>query len=200
MPQRYNIVDTNLGVNLYQTYSNVGYPTSVSPSPRSQLGMAAGNWFNGNLGTTWMLADMAAGQASVAAGGTIYLNPSSTPPFQATLTTVTGGITGTVVVSVPATPATLAGTTIPGVTGVWAETSGKTLNTTMTLDLPAKHANEKDADYQRRIGPWLLMNRVNLDGTPMTDAQVAAAEGPPVPPVQHPSAAPPVHPSQQAPR
>lgn len=201
MPQRYHLVDSNLGVNVYQTYSNVGYPTSQSPSPLSQEGMAPGNWFNGNLGTTWMFGTMAAGSASVAAGGAVYLNPASTPPFQGTLTSVAGGITGSVVVSVPATPATLPGTTIPGATGVWVEVSGKTLNTAMPTmaEAPAKMGGESDAAYQRRLGPWLIQNMLNKDGTVMTPEQLRKAEadlGMLAPTVQHPAAMPPVHPSQ----
>ena len=131
MPQRYNITIDEAGTNLYQTYSNAGWPTASSPSPRSQLGLTAGERFQGNLNCSWMLVDMAAGQASVAAGGTIYANPASTPPFQGTTTTVAGGITGTVLVVIPATPTTLPNSTVPGVTGVWAEVTGQTLNTAL---------------------------------------------------------------------
>jgi hypothetical protein len=140
---------------------------------------------------------MAAGQASVAAGGTVYANPSSTPPFQGTSTTVAGGITGTVLVNVPATSSVTG-----SVTGVWAEISGKTLNTTMTLDLPVQQAGEDKANYDRRLEFWYLQQGLNPDGSLMTEVQRRALEhdlfGAPVQ-VSHPAAQPPVHPSQALP-
>ena len=200
MVQRYVVVDTNLGVNPYLTYSNAGFPTASSPSPLSQLGISAGNWYNGNLGTTWMMVDMAAGQGSVAAGGTIYANPASTPPFQGTTASVAGGITGTVLVSVPATPTTLPNSTIPGATGVWAEISGKTLNLTPATmeEAPLKNHGESDADYKKRLHAWCVWQGLNDDGTLMTREQKAHAEaelsGQAT--VAHPAAQPPLHPSQ----
>src|SRR5215472_14732771 len=186
MVQRYVVVDTNLGVNPYLTYSNAGFPTASSPSPLSQLGISAGNWYNGNLGTTWMMVDMAAGQGSVAAGGT--------------MASVAGGITGTVLVSVPATPTTLPNSTIPGATGVWAEISGKTLNLTPATmeEAPLKNHGESDADYKKRLHAWCVWQGLNDDGTLMTREQKAHAEaelsGQAT--VAHPAAQPPLHPSQ----
>jgi hypothetical protein len=177
MPQRYNITAPVAGFNLYQTYPSAaaaGYPSV--PGAYAQLGIQPGEKAFGNLNTTWMFVAMANGQASVAAGGTIYANPSSTnPPFQGTGTTVAGGVTGTVLVSVPATPAVPANS----LTGVWAEISGAVLNTTMTLmDAPLPYANENtdSPTFKHRLASWLLSQGLNGDGSLMTEEQRAAAE------------------------
>ena len=101
MPQRYNLTDPTAGANLYQTYlgpgaTPVGYPTV--PSPLIEIGWTPGEKFLGNLNCQWMFTQMAAGSASVAAGGTIYVNPGATPPFSGQNVSVAGGITGTVLV------------------------------------------------------------------------------------------------------
>jgi hypothetical protein len=127
MVQRYYATHPNAGANFYQTYpaastvtgGAAGFPSI--PSALAELGVAPGTRMRGNLNTDWMFGSYTSGAASVAGGGTVYLNPTT---FAVTPTTVTGGVTGTVLVPV---------TSLSG--GVWAEVSGAVLNTVMATGM-----------------------------------------------------------------